>query len=234
MKTAVITGASKGIGRAIAEKLAAQGFNIAICARNTLALEEFAAYLRRQYKTDVMAQSCDVADKAQLQAFADEIAINYSCVNILVNNAGVFLPGQVSNEEEGVFEKQISVNLASAYHFTRMMLPLVMKQPHGHIFNICSTASITPYTNGGSYCISKYALYGMTKVLREEMKPKGVKVTAVLPGATLTASWEGTQLPADRFMPAQDIAEAIWGCYNTSPSTVVEDLLVRPMLGDIG
>jgi NADP-dependent 3-hydroxy acid dehydrogenase YdfG len=233
MKTIVLTGASKGIGRAIAEKFAAEAFNVAICARNAKNIEEFANYLRQQYKVTVLALPVDVTDKNQLQTFANQIISTFGRVDVLVNNAGVFLPGQINNEADGVFEQQVATNLASVYYFTRMLLPQIMATPHSHIFNMCSTASITPYTNGGSYCITKYALYGMTKVLREELKDKKVKVTAVLPGATLTASWEGVDLPADRFIPAKDIADAVWSAYNTSPSTVVEDLLIRPQLGDI-
>ena len=233
MKTAVITGATKGIGAAVAEKFASEGFAVAICARNAADLERFAQYLTQQYGVEVLAVPCDVAKKDDLQNFAQAIQSKWQNIDVLINNAGIYLPGHISNEEEGVFEQQWAVNMAAPYHLTRMLLPLVVKKAHSHIFNICSTASITPYVNGGSYCISKYALYGMTKVLREEMKPKFIKVTAVLPGATYTASWDGVELPQERFIPAKDVADAIWGAYNTSPSTVVEDLLIRPQLGDI-
>jgi short-subunit dehydrogenase len=127
----------------------------------------------------------------------------------------------------------LATNVHSAYHLTRLLLPDMMTRQTGHIFNICSTASIMPYTNGGSYCISKFALYGMTQVLREELKPHGIKVTAVLPGATLTASWEGTDLPESRFMKAEDIAKTILGAYQLSANTVIEEILLRPQLGDI-
>jgi short-subunit dehydrogenase len=90
-----------------------------------------------------------------------------------------------------------------------------------------------PYINGGSYCISKFALLGMTKVLREEMKEHGVRVTAILPGATLTASWEGANLPPERFMKPDDVAEAILTAYKMSDRSVVEELVIRPQLGDI-
>ena len=149
-----------------------------------------------------------------------------------MNNAGAFIPGKISEEEEGDFEKMIDTNLSSAYHITRSLISLA-KNSKAHIFNMCSTASIMPYVNGGSYCISKYALLGMTKVLREEMKPFGVKVTAILPGATLTTSWEGSDLPEDRFMKADDVAHAVWGAYAMSDHSVVEEIIIRPQLGDI-
>lgn len=233
MKTVVVTGASKGIGAAIAEKFASEGFALALCARNKEDLEKFAHYLAQQYSVEVLAIPCNVAQKEDLEKFAQAIKNKWQNIDVLVNNAGIYIPGKLSEEEEGVFEKQLAINLAAPYHFTRMLLPLVEKKAHSHIFNICSTASITPYINGGSYCISKYAVYGMTKVLREEMKTKHIKVTAVLLGATFTSSWEGTDLPNERFIPSKDVADAIWGGYNTSPSTVIEDLLIRPQLGDI-
>lgn len=233
MKTIVVTGASKGIGAAVAEKFASEGFALALCARNKEDLEKFAHYLAQQYSVEVLTIPCDVSKKEDLEKFAQAIKNKWQNVDVLVNNAGIYIPGKLSEEEDGVFEKQLAINLAAPYHFTRMILPLVEKKQHSHIFNICSTASITPYINGGSYCISKYAVYGMTKVLREEMKTKHIKVTAVLPGATLTASWEGTDLPSERFISTKDVADSIWGAYNTSPSTVIEDLLIRPQLGDI-
>jgi NADP-dependent 3-hydroxy acid dehydrogenase YdfG len=103
----------------------------------------------------------------------------------------------------------------------------------GYVFNICSTASIKAYPNGGSYCISKFALLGMTKVLREELKEHNVKVTAILPGATLTDSWKGTDVPENRFIKPTDIAETIWNAYLLSKNTVIEEILIRPQLGDL-
>ena len=108
------------------------------------------------------------------------------------------LRGAIHEEPDGHLETMINTNLYSAYHLTRGVLPGMMHDRIGHIFNICSIASIMPYANGGSYSISKYAMLGMTKVLREEMKSHGIRVTAVMPGATYTASWEGVDLPESR------------------------------------
>ena len=98
---------------------------------------------------------------------------------------------------------------------------------------IGSTASTTAYPNGGSYGIAKHALLGFTKNLREELKEAGIRVTAVLPGPTLTASWEGVDLPAERFIKAEDVSEAVFGTYRLSAQAVVEELLIRPQLGDL-
>ena len=127
----------------------------------------------------------------------------------------------------------IQTNLYSAYHLSRALAPGMIARKSGYIFNMCSIASILAYPNGGSYAISKFALYGMTKVMREEMKDSGVRVTAVLPGATLTPSWDGINIPADRFIKAEDIAETIYAAYTLSKQSVIEELIIRPQLGDL-
>jgi short-subunit dehydrogenase len=103
----------------------------------------------------------------------------------------------------------------------------------GHIFNICSIASLNAYANGGSYSISKFALLGFSKNLREELKPKGIKVTAVCPGATLSASWDGFDIDPARIMEVNDIAKMIYTAAHLSPMAVVEDIVMRPQLGDL-
>lgn len=103
----------------------------------------------------------------------------------------------------------------------------------GHIFNMCSIASLHAYPDGGSYSISKFALLGFSKNLREELKDKGIKVTSIMPGATWSASWAGADFPEDRLMQAADIANAVWSAWSMSPAAVVEDIVIRPQLGDL-
>ncbi|MEJ7666766.1 MAG: SDR family NAD(P)-dependent oxidoreductase [Hymenobacter sp.] len=129
--------------------------------------------------------------------------------------------------------EMLSVNLLSAYDLTQALLPTLLGQGRGHIFTICSTASITPYPNGGSYGVAKAALLAFTKNLREEVKTQGLRVTAVLPGATFTRSWGGRRATPERFIAPEDVAQAILGTYQLSPHAVVEELLIRPQLGDI-
>ncbi|MEC5147878.1 SDR family oxidoreductase [Chitinophaga sp. 212800010-3] len=231
---AVITGASKGIGKAIAEKLAQEGFNVAICARHTDTLEAAKAGIQRKNPAvSVLAEAVDMGDKAQVMAFADKVRATFHQVDILVNNAGIYIPGALHQEADGTLEKLMAVNVYSAYHLTRTLLPDMIAQRSGHIFNICSTASYHAYPNGGSYSITKYALLGFTKNLRKELLPHNIRVTAVSPGPTLTASWDGFEAPPDRMMPPEDIANAIWGAWNMAKQTVVEEIILRPMLGDI-
>lgn len=231
---AVITGATKGIGRAIAEKFAAEGFNIAYCARNKKDLDTFYDEVHNKYPdVELLSQQCDVSDKKQLKSFADLIKSEWKTLDVMVNNAGLFLPGQVHKEKAGTLEKLIKTNLYSAYYLTQYLVKLMIREKHGHIFNICSTASLQAYPNGGSYGISKFALLGFSKNLRLELIPYNIKVTAVIAGATLTNSWEGVDLPQERFVKSEDISRAIWHAYTLSPQAVVEEILIRPMKGDI-
>ena len=127
----------------------------------------------------------------------------------------------------------VESNVYSAYHLSRSIVPAMKEIRSGHVFNMCSIASIKAYPNGGSYAISKFALLGFSKVLREELKEFNVRVTAVLPGATRTASWDGVDLPEDRFMRAEDVAETVFSAYSISERSVVEEIIIRPQLGDI-
>ena len=231
---AVITGATKGIGKATVEAFAREGFDIVFCARTKSDVVSAEKMWQKKFPTQkIIGVTCDVSRKTELQKLMKQISVFKKPVDVLVNNAGVFLPGKISKEKEGTLEKLMAVNLYSAYHLTRMIVPLMMKQKHGHIFNNCSTASLFAYSNGGSYSITKYAMLGFTKNLREELIPHNIKVTAVIPGATDTPSWAGVNLPPNRMMPAEDVANLMLAAFKTSPQTVVEEIYMRPMKKDI-
>jgi short-subunit dehydrogenase len=228
---AIITGATKGIGRATSELLAKNGFDIAICARTKADLDWMKASLESEHGIKVMAEVVDMSEKTAVKAFASKIRKDWGSVDILVNNAGVFIPCELTNSDnEGAFEMMMDLNLYSTYYMTQGILPMMTEKRSGHVFNICSIASIMPY---GAYAVSKHAMLGFSKVLREEVKEKGVRVTAILPGATFTASWEGSDLPEERFMKAEDIAQSLFDIYKLSNHTVVEEIILRPQLGDI-
>lgn len=229
----VITGASKGIGRAVAAAFAAEGHRLFLCARNEAHLNATASELTRQYTSaEVLVMKADLSDKASVLDFA-AWCLQHGLPDIIVNNAGLFKPGSVHNEPDGLLEEQLSVNLFSAYHLSRALLPAMMKRKSGHIFNLCSIASVAAYANGGAYSISKFAMYGFSKNLREEMKPYGIKVTSVLPGAVMTDSWGDFDNTDQRIMEAEDIAKMIVAAASLSPSACVEEILIRPQLGDL-
>ena len=232
----VITGASKGLGKAIAEAFAAdkQGHHFFLCARNKTDIDKTGKELQERFpECNVLTKTCDVADKTALQDFVSWVYGNTNRIDILVNNAGVYLPGSAYGEDDGMLEKLMVINLYSAYHLTRLILPGMINIKSGHIFNICSIASLVAYPNGGAYSISKFALYGFSKNLREEMKPHGIKVTHVLPGAAYTDSWSGSGIDPNRIMEAADVAQMVYAAAQLSPQACVEEIILRPQLGDL-
>ena len=233
-KLVVVTGGTKGIGRAVIEKFAAQGFDIATCSRTASDLEKLKEDIEKKFpgvNTHIMA--ADLSSKKEVDSFCGFVRDIRSSLDVVVNNAGYFISGEIAFEPDNTLEQMINANLYSAYHITRGLLPLMMDRRAGHIFNMCSIASFMAYPNGGSYAISKFALLGFSKCLRAELKSYGLKVTAVMPGAVFTESWEGTEYPPERFMKAIDVADAIYAAYTLSPSSVVEEIIIRPQLGDI-
>lgn len=233
-KLIVVTGGSKGIGRAILERFALNGFDLATCARNEKELDQLSVEFAKKYpRVKVFTHRCDMAEKDQVDGFTAFIRSLKRNVDVLVNNAGYFVPGEICTEPEGTLESMINANLYSAYYTTRGLANNMKEVKSGHIFNICSIASIKAYANGGSYAISKFGMLGFSKCLREELKPYNIRVTAVMPGATKTRSWEGADLPDDRFMTIEDVAETIYAAHAISPRSVVEEIIIRPQLGDI-
>lgn len=229
----IITGASKGIGKAIAEIFAANGHHLFMCSRGEVALYKTMEEMMTQYPSAIIkAKPFDLSRKEEAKAFG-AWCLEYGVPDVLVNNAGLFEPGSVHNEPEGVLESQLAVNLYSAYHVTRAVLPWMMEKRSGHIFNMCSIASLQAYTNGGAYSVSKFALYGFSKNLREEMKPYGIKVTSVHPGAVMSDSWGNYDNSSKRIMEAADIAKLVYAASQLSPQACVEDIVIRPQLGDL-
>lgn len=231
---AVVTGASQGIGKVIAEHLLQAGFSVAACARNASAL----AHLKQQWTElnpgrHIVTHAADLSTREGVVAFSEQVSQAFKTVDVLVNNAGTFVPGNIFGEPEGRLEHLLDTNLLSAYRLTRLMLPAMMRQQSGHIFNICSVASLRAYPNGGSYSISKYALLGFSENLREELRPYHIKVTSVCPGATLTPSWAGSGVPEDRIMEAADIAKMLVAAYLLSPQANVDTITMRPVKGDL-
>ncbi len=231
---AIITGATKGIGRSIAENLAKEGYNLLVNARNVEDLEKMKNDFAEKYPDiSIITSVTDMSVKSEVTAFVNLANTTLNSIDVLVNNAGVFIPGSVQEEAAGSLEKMIETNLYSAYYLSKGLLSKMIAQQSGHIFNICSIASKIAYPNGGSYSISKFAMLGFSKVLREELKDKGIKVTAILPGATWSNSWDGVDLPESRLMQANDVSTALIAALKMSKSAVMEEIILRPQLGDL-
>lgn len=229
----IITGASQGLGKAMAMQFAAAGYTLLLCSRNEYNLYNLVAELQTLHaNASVHAKATDMGVKEEVVAFANW-CLTFGTPSIIINNAGQFIPGSVHNEPEDALEKMIEVNLYSAYHLTRTLLPAMMESKDGYIFNICSIASLKAYNNGGAYSISKFALLGFSKNLREEMKPYNIKVTSVIPGAAYTGSWAASGIDAKRMMEADDVAKMVFAVSQLSPQACIEEIVMRPQLGDL-
>jgi hypothetical protein len=230
-KNLVITGGSKGIGRAIVELFSLNGFTVFTCGRNLKKLEEMQEiFLKTGHK--IFTYQADLSSKEGCESFVNWIKQNLEAIDILIHNSGIFLPDNILMEEDDVFEQSIRLNVKAPYILNKRLYPLV-KKVKGHIIHIASVASQKPFPGCGSYVASKYALLGYSKVLREITKEEGVKVTAIMPGATYTSSWEGSGIAADRIMSPQAVAKVVWDITQLSGNALVEEITLRPLLGDL-
>lgn len=228
----IITGASQGIGKKLAEVFAESGADLFLCSRNISGGINWQQELMSKYNINISSLDADLSKKEEVKKFAQSVLQAWDRIDVLINNAGVFNPGNIFDEPEGNLEQMIELNLYAAYHLTRALLPSMMQQKQGHIFNMCSVASLKAYPQGGAYSISKYALDGFSKNLREELKPYHIKVTSVYPGATFTPSWEGFQTE-ERLMASSDVARMILASTTLSHNACVEEIVLRPQLGDV-
>ena len=231
---AIVTGTTKGIGSAIVRQLAAHNFNIVLCSRNQQELDAQLAELREAYpKLRFYGMKADMENMTDVKEFAKFSLKCLGSADVLVNNAGLYIPSDVLQEEESSLERQMKVNVYAPHYLSKFIAESMKLKSAGHIFNICSIASVKPVINAGSYSISKAALLSLSKVLREALMPFGIKVTAILPGATLTDSWAGTTLPSERFIAPEDVASSIINCLQMSAGANVEEIIIRPLKGEI-
>lgn len=225
---AVITGATKGIGRAISLKLAENGYDLILVARGEDDLKALKAELT-PYGNRIFTHAADFSVKEEIYAFLNSAVFDFDHVTILVNNVGIFLPGSLLDEDDETFEKQQNLNTNACYYTGKFFGKKMRSAKQGHIFNICSVASKAPVKNGGSYSVTKAAMLSLNHVLRQELAPHNVKVTAFLPGSTRTSSWEGTTIPDEKFVQPEDIAETLFTILNLSKGVNVDEVLITPL-----
>lgn len=229
----VVTGASQGIGQAIAEAFAEQEqARVALAARTRSKLDAVAATCR-EHGGEALVVPTDVTDEADVSALSQAVRDEWGVPDVLVNNAGAFTYAPLDELTLDGFQDQLDVNLTSAFAVTKAFLSDMRERGSGHLFFMGSIASIEAYPGNAGYCAAKHGVQGLARVVREETKGDGVRVTTLLPGATKTPTWDGVDLPDDRFMPPEDVAQAVVDAYRLSDRTVVEELLLRPQEGDV-
>jgi NAD(P)-dependent dehydrogenase (short-subunit alcohol dehydrogenase family) len=230
----VITGASQGLGAALARAFAAAGpSRLALIARRREELAKVAQVCATFKGVETMVLPCDVTDPAQVEAAAAEVTGKWGTADILINNAGAFTGGSFLTFSLDDFDHQLAVNLRSVFVVSRAFVKPMVEKGRGDIVNICSIAALQAHPGGTGYCAAKAGLLGLTRVMRAELKKHGIRVTAVHPGAIATPSWDGFGVPEDRMMAAEDVAQAVVDLTRLSRRTVIEDLILRPLEGDL-
>ena len=235
MENALITGATKGIGKAIATSFAKQGLNLAICSRNSEDLLQFKRDLQQQYPAlKIFTRVTDCADKRDVQQFAHEAMQQLGFIKVLVNNVGQFEQRAIlDDEEDDTLQQQLNTNLICGYELYRILGKKMVEERSGHIFNICSAAALGPVVKAGSYSVTKAAQLSLNDVMRLETQAYGIKVTAIVPGSTYTSSWQGTTVDQHRFVQPEDVASAIISCYLMSPGANPEQVIIKPVFGQL-
>jgi len=222
------------MGRSIAIAFAKEGINLAICSRN---LDDLSAFkdqlLQINPGIEVFIAVADGSNKTELLKFAAAAEATLGFISIIVNNLGMYIYSGILDDEEATFEKMIGTNLAPAYHLYRYFGKKMIAAKHGHIFNICSVAALNPIAEAGTYSITKTALLALNKVMRLDMQAHGVKVTAIIPGSTLTDSWKGIAVEKDTMVSPEDIASAIVNIYKMSPGANVDEMIIKPAPGQV-
>jgi len=234
MKNAIITASTKGMGRAIAIAFAKEGVNLAICSRNgndLVAFKEELAAINPAIKVFTSVTDCSI--KQQVLDFASAAESQLGFISIIVNNAGVYEYASILDDKEETFEKHVNTNLMPAYELYRFFGKKMIATKEGHLFTICSVASLDPLPEAGTYSVTKYALLGLSKVMRKEMQEHGVKVTAIIPGSTLTNSWKGMTVDQNKMVLPEDVASAIINTYKMSPGANVDEIIIRPTYGQV-
>ncbi len=234
MQNAIITASTKGMGRAIAIAFAKEGVNLAICSRNSADLTAFKNELAIiNPNINIMISVTDCSIKQQVIDFAAAAEQQLGFIHIIVNNAGIYEYSSILDDADSTFDKHVNTNLMPAYELYRYFGKTMRAARWGHIFTICSVASLRPIPEAGTYSVTKYALLGLNKVMRTEMQPHGVKVTAIIPGSTLTDSWKGIDVDKDKMVLPEDIAQAIICAWKMSAGANTDEIIIKPVYGQI-
>jgi NADP-dependent 3-hydroxy acid dehydrogenase YdfG len=230
----LVTGASQGIGAAIARTFAREvrGVRLALVARNERKLRAVAKACAK-LGADAAAFACDVTDEAAVAGMAAAVTKRFRAIDVLINNAGGFAPARFAETSVADFDAMIGANLRSAFLVSRALVPAMVRRGRGDVFFLSSIAGLGAYPGSAAYCAAKFGVTGLAKVLRAETKGSGLRVCCVYPGATWSPSWSGSGVEEARIMPAGDVAAAFLGVYRMTRRTVVEEIVLRPLAGDL-
>ena len=234
-KVAVITGGSSGIGYATATALAAEGASVVLTGRNKEKLEAAAAKLNSNGPGQAIGHLCDVREPYAVDAVFDMVKIRFGRIDVLVNNAGISqAPTPVENTSVEMWREMIDTDLSSVFLCTRAALPMMGRG--STIINNLSAAAVQTFPNFSAYTAAKSGAYGLTRALRDELIPRGIRVTALMPGATSTDIWNQIMpdVSHEGMMNPETIAQAVLYTVLLPPEANVSELLITPTAGAVG
>lgn len=223
MKNAIITGSTKGVGRAIAERLSAMGYRVWITARNQQDLDAAKAEMEKATGNPVEAHAVDFSNSAEVESYAQAVLKGCERIDVLVNNVGIYIPDALTDETQKI-DLQMAVNFKAPYTLTQSLLKRIKEQGSGNIFNMCSVVNRNPRVEGASYTISKFAFYGYHQLLHKTLLPAGIKVTGFFPSSIATSSWDGMDAPFEEFVQPEDIASMVENIIGMRRGTVPSEI----------
>ena len=226
-QVAVVTGASRGIGLAIARRLGQMGARVSLCARNAANLERAASDLRAA-GIQVLALRTDVTRGDEVASLVSETQRMFGPVDILVNNAGIGIFGPFQEQTEADWNAIMDTNLKSVFLVSRAVAPEMIRRKTGHIINIGSLAGKNTFANGAIYCASKWGLLGLTGCMAEELRAHGIRVSAICPGSVATEFSPHAGKDPARMLQPEDVAHAVAALVTQAPGSFISEVLMRP------
>jgi 3-oxoacyl-[acyl-carrier protein] reductase len=227
-KAALITGASRGIGRAIASRVGRMGASVAICARSREALERAAAALREQ-GIRTLPIVADVTRADEVDKMIEEARARFGEIEILVNNAGVGVFGAFHERSEADWDAVLSTNLKAVFLTSRAVASRMIGLGRGHIINISSLASKSAFPGGAIYCASKWGLMGLSACMAEDLRAHGIRVSVICPGSVATEFSPHTGRDPRSLLQPEDVAHAVAMLVTQSESSFISEVDVRPL-----
>jgi 3-oxoacyl-[acyl-carrier protein] reductase len=226
-KVALITGASRGIGLAVARSLAGLGAKLAVCARDPERLERAGTSLK-QVGASVVTIPADVRRASEIESLVRKTEQLLGTIEILVNNAGIgyFAPIQEASEEK--WDAVLDTNLKAMFLLSKAVAPGMIQRGSGHIINIASLAGKSVFAGGAVYCASKWGLLGLTQCMAEDLRPHGIRVSAVSPGSVATDFSPHTGKDTSKMLQPEDVAHAVESILTQAPQSFISEVVIRP------
>jgi NAD(P)-dependent dehydrogenase (short-subunit alcohol dehydrogenase family) len=225
-RTGLITGAGRGIGKAIAEAFAKEGFRLLLVSRSEECLETARAL------PQAAGFRADISKAADVRGLFVHARAVLGHLDVLVNNAGIAEAAPVVETSDALWERALATNLTGTFFCCRAALEWMQPRKSGHVINILSVAAIKPFPNNAAYCASKFGALGLTRVLREEARASGIRVTAMLPGAVDTPIWDRywPDAPREKMMSPEEVGAAVLAAVTTP---AMEEIVLRPRSGNL-